>query len=407
MSGTKDTFDLRAEEDAARRLNVGRVLPSAALSGTNSRAKHSELIGKPFLRQKVEAASKSHGIKFDEEATLYLTGAIESSLRSLINLTRAAQLHRTSSSHLHAPPMAKTASKSSAEKEDRPMWSLTLRDDPNAVIEALNRRNRDAEQEFRKMRMDRLARDAELQKARERQAAQSQTAEVSPPSPATAAASPAESSSAPSTPAKPLFGASKETPKGTPSSSSSSSKKKSTTKKPSSRDVSAEVQHKMTNLTAMRSAGMGKKYGWMMGNAPAVSSPLAGKKRKAEGAEGKEKDGEKGKARESPLGQDRPNKKARPIPVPTRRMVAVSSPPPPAPGLHVAGSNSNNTPTDKAEPQKVSDDKALTMVDLVFALEHGGLGQAGGLGMGSVSGDVLQSIWARGGPWSEGEGKKQ
>ncbi|OXG09961.1 hypothetical protein C366_06892 [Cryptococcus neoformans Tu401-1] len=405
MSATKDTFDLRAEEDAARRLNVGRVLPSAALSGTNSRAKHTELIGKPFLRQKVEAASKSHGIKFDEEATLYLTGAIESSLRSLINLTRAAQLHRTSSSHLHAPPMAKSSSKSSDEREGKPMWSLTLRDDPNAVIEALNRRNRDAEQEFRKMRMDRLARDAELQKARERQAAQSQAAEAASPSPTTAAVSPTESSSSPSTPSKPLFGAAKETPKGTPS-TSSSSKKKSTTKKPSSRDVSAEVQHKMTNLTAMRSAGMGKKYGWMMGNAPAVSSPLAGKKRKAEGAESKEKDGEKGKARESPLGQDRPNKKARPIPAPTRRMVAVSSPPPPPPVLNTAASNPNNTTTDKAEPQKVSDDKALTMVDLVFALEHGGLGQAGGLGMGSVSGDILQGIWAKGGPWSESEGKK-
>lgn len=50
---------VQAEEDAARRLNVGRVLPSAALSGTNSRAKHTELIGKPFLRQKVEAACMS------------------------------------------------------------------------------------------------------------------------------------------------------------------------------------------------------------------------------------------------------------------------------------------------------------------------------------------------------------
>ena len=302
--------------------------------------------------------------------------------------------------------MAKSSSTSSDEKDGKPMWSLTLRDDPNSVIEALNRRNRDAEQEFRKMRMDRLARDAELQKARERQASQSQTVEAAAsPFPATAAVSPAESSSSPSTPSKPLFGATKETPKGTPP-ASSSSKKKSSTKKPSSRDVSAEVQHKMTNLTAMRSAGMGKKYGWMMGNAPAVSSPLAGKKRKAEGAEGKEKDGEKGKASESPLGQDRPSKKARPIPVPTRRMVAVSSPPPPPPAPSAAANNPNNTTTDKAEPLKVSDDKALTMVDLVFALEHGGLGQAGGLGMGSVSGDILQGIWAKGGPWSENEGKK-
>lgn len=71
---------LQAEEDAARRLNVGRVLPSAALSGTNSRAKHSELIGKPFLRQKVEAASMSLTLAFLTLADSRQQRAMESSL---------------------------------------------------------------------------------------------------------------------------------------------------------------------------------------------------------------------------------------------------------------------------------------------------------------------------------------
>lgn len=68
---------MQAEEDAARRLNVGRVLPSAALSGTNSRAKHTELIGKPFLRQKVEAACMSLRLAFPLRAPWLTTSSKE------------------------------------------------------------------------------------------------------------------------------------------------------------------------------------------------------------------------------------------------------------------------------------------------------------------------------------------
>lgn len=58
----------------------------------------------------------------------------------------------------------------------------------------------------------------------------------------------------------------------------------------------------MINLIVMCSVGMGKKYGWMMGNVFVVSFLLVGKKWKVEGVEGKEKDGEKGKVSESLLG---------------------------------------------------------------------------------------------------------
>ncbi|WVO17952.1 hypothetical protein L204_105650 [Cryptococcus depauperatus] len=396
MSSSKDTFDLRAEEDAARRLNVGRVQPSAALSGVNSRAKHSELIGKPYLRQKVENTSRNHGIKFDDESALYLSSAIESSLRSLINLSQSAQIHRTTASHLHTPPICLNGS--TRGKPAKPMWSHSLRDNPNAVLEALNRRNRDAEQEFRKMRMDRLARDAENQKAKERQRerereAMQENQEEHPLVPVSPIGLPTAEISTPGTPSKPVFGAVKETPKGMSTPMTSTSKKKSSKK--AARDVSAEVQHKMTNLTAMRSVGMGKKYGWMIGSQPAISSPLTGKKRKADG-ESKEETMKK-----SPLSQgnvanvpaDRPSKKPRAVPVPARRMIAIATPPLPH-------STSISSQSDK-EPQKVSDDEALTLIDVAFALEHGGLGAAGGQGIGSVAGEVLQRLWARGGPYSD------
>ncbi|WVQ73865.1 hypothetical protein IAR50_003446 [Cryptococcus sp. DSM 104548] len=422
MSNNAQSFDLRAEEDAARRLNVGRVLPTSG-SASTSRAKVSEIVGRPFLRQKVETVSKNHGVKFDEEATLYLTSAVESSLRSLLELTRTAQIHRTSSSHLHPPPLSAPPSKTApSSARPKPLWSHSLTSHPSSVLDALNRQNRDAEQEFRKQRMDRLARDADMQKARERRERAEAFARdngLAPPSGGeghgvgSREGTPGEGSSpstpAPGTPAPP--GTKKKPPKkSTPSTSTPGSGSGS------SRDLSAEVQHKMTNLTAMRSAGVGKKYNWMMGNAPSVSSPLAGKKRKADAAGGAEKGRGKSKLGMSGDAEDekeeeegRKAKKFRGIPVPVRRMVNVLAPPPPP------GQPQNNLPSTPSQAsglqsqqsasgqgagasRQVADDKALTLSDLVFALEHGGLGAAGGQGWGSTSGDALQGVWARGGP---------
>ncbi|ODN80787.1 hypothetical protein L202_02938 [Cryptococcus amylolentus CBS 6039] len=420
MSSNTQSFDLRAEEDAARRLNVGRVLPTAG-SASTSRAKVSEIVGRAFLRQKADAISKNHGVKFDDDATLYLTSAIESSLQSLLELTRTAQIHRTSSSHLHPPPLSEPPSKSAPPSAPpKPLWSHSLTSHPAAVLDALNRQNRDAEQEFRKQRMDRLARDAELQKARERREraeAYARDNGLATPSgvdgnvAGSGDGSPAQGSgSLPSTPAPgtPTASGTKKKPskKSTPSASTPASGSGS------SRDLSAEVQHKMTNLTAMRSAGVGKKYNWMMGNAPSVSSPLAGKKRKAEGAAGGAEKG-KGKSKLGMTGgaaevdkdeeEGRKAKKPRGIPIPVRRMVNVLAPPP-TPGQSHNPYSSTPLQSQQASGQgagssrQVEGDKALTLTDLVFALEHGGLGAAGGQGWGSTTGAALQGVWARGGP---------
>ncbi|WWC59982.1 uncharacterized protein I303_102545 [Kwoniella dejecticola CBS 10117] len=481
MQKTKgDTFDLRAEEDAARRLNVGKAITSnSSITGLNSRAKKTDLIGKTALKEKVDAIAKNHNVTFDPEVSLYLLSTIEERIKTLLQRAIKAQQHRTSSSHLRQPPLT---------KDGRAIWDQRIMSDPNSVMDAVNKMYREEEQEFRKLRMTRLAKEAELQRIKERANSlqpdgiipntfdemsvsgsgggdgggggpstpmgKSSPSSFSTPAVQSAAGASGSAGGGSSTP---MFGAIRE---------SSIKKKPGKNSKMNPRDVSAEVQHKMANATAMRSVGMGKKYGWMTGNAPTISSPLAGtsKKRKAE----KEKEKEKEKAsklkesvtashqaspstpnangsgntpkekdnnndtsaastpgggggaqhsdadgdRERERERERPSKKARPtIPMPTRRLILVEKAVSQSSlninintGAGVGGSASGNG-TEGGEERRVEDDKVLTLVDLTFALEHGGLG---GNGIGNED-EVLKNIWARkGGPWGEDgwEGRK-
>ncbi|WRT65441.1 uncharacterized protein IL334_002384 [Kwoniella shivajii] len=443
MQKTKgDTFDLRAEEDAARRLNVGKAVTSnSSYAGLKSRAKKTDLIGKSALKEKVEAIAKDHGVTFDNEVSLYLLSSIENRIRSLLSSALQAQQHRTQSSHLRTPPIYSSSSSSSGPSrmttsmnEGRSMWSHLVNSDPNSVMDAVNKSYREEEQEFRKFRMTRLAKEAELQKIKERQSSLGPGSDSyinggmgmgmgmgidDQAGPSTPISKP--SSSSINTPigggggggggGTPMFGAIKE--------SNSSSTKKSIKKSLNPRDVSAEVQHKMANATAMRSVGMGKKYGWMTGNVPTISSPLANnsgssssKKRKAEkdsnkqsklkesslfgsGSDTNKADKDKsiepstpnavgsGSTPESEREKDRPTKKHKPtITNPTRRLILTDK-------------DDKSTGTGE---KRVQDDKCLTLVDLVFALEHRGLG---GNGVGKED-DILRKIWAgKGGPWGE------
>ncbi|KAK6906933.1 hypothetical protein I204_00261 [Kwoniella mangroviensis CBS 8886] len=433
MQKTKgDTFDLRAEEDAARRLNVGKSINvSSSISGLNSRAKRTDLIGKVALKEKVDAIAKDHGVTIDPEVSLYLLSTIENRIKSLFSSAIKAQQHRTQSSHLYFPPLTKSSHSDSKSDNTnasgsgnggRAMWSSRITSDPSQVLDLVNKSYREEEQEFRKSRMNRLAKEAELQKIRDRASSLSLNPDdggVGGSGPSTPISKPSPSSY--STPAAggsgggtPMFGAIRES---TTKSGSSSSKKG----KINPRDVSAEVQHKMANATAMRSVGMGKKYGWMTGNVPSISSPLAGggstsKKRKLD----KERDKEKEKSKlssnvttNSPIDRDsnsnsnkqtpepstpntntntsdiekekeRPNKRSKPtIRQPTRRLIMVEK---------------EETEGGDVEDKKVEDDKVLTLLDLVFAMEHNGLD---GKGIGKEE-EILQKVWARkGGPWGE------
>ncbi len=278
------------------------------------------------------------------------------------------------------------------------MWSHRVTSDANAVLDALSRVNKDAEQTFRASRMDRLARETEIQKARERAEKAAEESDV------------VESTSGPSTPGvtksspttvngAPVFGA--------------VSEKKGTKKagKKAARDVSAEVQHKMANATAMSQAGMSKKYSWLT-SVPNVSSPLAGGKKRKAGKEdgggpgvavpdgetsgsgdgdGREKGKQKGKDKEReqqpPNGvspdreeEERPAKRSRAAAVlssPTRRMVVVER-------------------NSKGEERRVQDDRVVTMMDLLFAMERDGLGK----GMGTAD-EIVRRVWATGGNWKD------
>lgn len=221
----------------------------------------------------------------------------------------------------------------------------------------------------------------------------------------------------------------------------------STSKKPkgtSKKAVSADVQLKLSNATAMRSVGLKtKQYSWMT-SAPNVPSPLGSKGKKAKKDKDKDKDKDKGdedpskletnantdakgdegsaamamgntkeerseasggqmgngngngengedrktsgKKRKNPEGRDgnengsRDARPKRPKQMPSvvqRRMVLI-------------GRN------ERGEEKRVADDRALTLVDVVFALERDGVGR----GMGTAA-EVVTKVMSRpGGVWA-------
>ena len=322
---------------------------------------------------------------FDDEAMAYIAFAAESRIRSLLSSSIAAQTHRVSSSHFREPPFQPRFSSSS--RAEKPMWSHRVTSDDNAVLDALSRANKEAEQSFRASRMDRLARETEIQRA--------QKPEPADPSTTVEADSFGVSQNGP-----PVFGA--------------VSEKKGTKKagKKAGRDVSVEVQHKMSNAAAMHSVGMlrKKQYSWLT-SMPNVSSPLSGKKRKAGKEEvlaGTTSEGEPGDGREkgkvqgkeggpgpdgvslSPKEEEgeRPIKRTRGnllLSVPTRRMVLVDR-------------------DARGQGKRIQDDRVVTMMDLLFALERDGLGK--GMGMAD---EIVRRVWATGGIWKDGadEGRGQ
>ena len=333
--------------------------------------------------------AKDHGLVFDDEALDYISLAAESRIRSLLSTAIAAQSHRVSSSHFREPPLQQTSSSSSVPA--KAMWSHRVTSDANAVLDALSRANKDAEQSFRASRMDRLAKETEISRARERAEKAAEDSET------VGSSSPAKESPT-ATNGAPVFGAVREQ-KGTKKAG-----------KKAARDVSAEMQHKMSNATAM---GMfqKKQYSWL-NSVPNVSSPLTGKKRKAGKAGGadegmdphegdyvvgvgagagsgggpeKAKRNIKGKGTEGdqPDGptlqgtdeDERPAKRTRSgllLSAPTRRMVVV-------------GRN------ERGEEKKAQDDCAVTMVDLLFAMERDGMGK----GLGTVD-EIVRRAWAIG-----------
>jgi hypothetical protein len=341
-----------------------------------------------------DKVAKDHQVTFDDESLAYLSMAAESRLRDILTSSISAQQHRTTTSYLHPPPIASASGSGSGSKKEKAMWAVSVNSDPNALLEVLNKQAKDAERDFRTSRMTRLAREHEIERIRERQGggepAQESNNKTSPdedtiPTSATAAAG----ATSPDRSNSPLP---KADVNATPTFGGVSAKKTNRNKKTAT--FSPDVQIKMSNATAMRSTGMGKKYSWM-NNAPNISSPLSGRKKgkkgtqeedTEEGGELGEGDGEGSKKRKksglsNEVGEEngKRQKKRRMPTLPSRRMVPVATPGPPGLG---------------GDEKMVSDDRCLTVADFVFALER-----EGGKGMGTGDEVVRKAMARPGGPW--------
>lgn len=299
----------------------------------------------------------------DDEAMRYLALAAEVRVRSLLSSSIRAQVHRVTSTHKYPPPM-RTAAGGSAP---RPLWSQKITSDPNAVLAALEAQNKEETKAHRKARTEWRARQTEQARAiaaarereereREREGGSNPTAAASPaedteaPASGSAAAAAAAAPKAPTFQAAPTFGAA-------PPPKKPSKAKKSSTKWPSD-----ALQHKSTNSTAF-SMIRGKKYDWVTGGTPANWKTKKDKKDKVEGES-------------SPAPE---------VVKPKRVRRRPSSPKPRE--IDVA------TPGDK----RSNDRQALTLADVVFALEHDGEKGAGS------SEEIARRIWARpGGPYGSG-----
>lgn len=376
--GRGQGIDMRAEEEAARRAvrsNVGNI----KFAGSLSRARRTDLFGEQALRARLNhlgwycllsrlTVAHKHKISVDDEAMRYLALAAEIRVRTMLSSAIRAQQHRVTSTHQHKPPMTKAHGSKLAEA----LWSQKVTSDPHAVMQALANANREENKAHRVERTERKARDTELARA----AAAAREREGEPPEASSSAGAGSDTEATPSvgsappaarTPREPTFQAAPTF--GAPPPARKSGK----TKKANPRDFSADVQAKLTNATALMAAGKRKRYAWEVGAMsgafrPQVPSLLSGKRKKG-GEEEKEKEGE------PEVVAPQPKRPKRTISGPHRRQI----------DLEVEGD------------KKGRDDKALTIVDVLFALEHEGSGRGPG-----TTEDVVRKYWTKpGGPYGK------
>lgn len=332
----------------------------------------------------------------DDEAMRYLAMAAEIRVRALLSSAVRTQQHRVHSTHQRKPPM----SKGSGSKAGKPLWSQKATSDTNAVMVALATANKEENKAHRVARTERNARETEIARAqaaakereREREgssvpqeteagaassAAISDSEEAPPSGGASATGAPSAAAASSSTPgptfqAAPTFGA-------------PLPKKSKGGKKGAAKDVSSEVQAKITNATAFMAVGRKRKYAWEMGAGagafkPPVPSLLSGKRKKgaddadSPGPSGAEAPAAAAPAAEASAAAVKPKKAKRTLSGPHRRPIDV------------------HQPGDK----RAKDDTALTVADFVFALDHEGSGR----GMGTAD-ELVRRMRARPQPASQ------
>lgn len=415
--GRGQGIDLRAEEEAQRRAFRSAV-GNTKFAGNASRARHTDLFGEPKLRKRLNeigeclttrangvpalttASAEKHGMAFDDEAMRYLALAAEIRVRSLVSSAVRAQHHRVASTHQHKPPM----SKGSSSKPAQPLWSQKITSDPHAVMAALANANREENKAHRVARTERNARETEIARAeaaRDRERDRDGGSQSNEPAAATTSGGPASESDGPSPspsatkPKEPTFQAAPTFGQPPPT------KKGGKSKKAATRDVSADMQQKMMNATALLQAGGRKRYAWETGAMsgafkPQVPSLLSGKRKKGAGKDDEQAGGAAGGQDGAAGGSGKGGAGAGAGAAGADWADADMAPrPPKRPKRAVTGPHRRPVDLETPGDKKGRDDTALTAVDMLFALEHEGSGR----GMGTAD-EIVARVNARpGGPY--------
>ncbi|KAJ1021776.1 hypothetical protein NDA13_005389 [Ustilago tritici] len=231
--------DLQAEEEAIQHRE--RMEQSQNAREKGAQPDDDELFLQVYpLAYKVHTLAQQHGLSVDAAVLNYLSLAARTRLKNILENMIASSRHRSWSSHQHPPPLIPSTS--------QPMYHEQILSDPLKQLAALEKAERGEEA---RRRRERLARDQE--------------------SSALAAGPGGEDMDMDDATGTPKGEARKRPKKIGPG--------------VAARNMSEDVRKRLADSTAMRNLGGGSsKYSWLSGGStfPSTSSPLGGKKNKAD-----------------------------------------------------------------------------------------------------------------------------
>ncbi|EOQ99042.1 hypothetical protein E3P92_01798 [Wallemia ichthyophaga] len=212
--------DIEAEHEAI--LQSNDILQSRyGLPTRHNRSRTQDFLNNSILRDKIRAAAAPHQLqRVDEDCLQFLALATQARLRHLIELMIQANHHRSASSHVNAPTII----------HGDPLYSQSIRTDTDKQLQALEKIEREDETKARRERVERITVEREEKQFLQSQQQQQQLVEED-----------------------------------------DQKKKKRKKDMSTAKNMSDDVQKKLSDQTALRSAGLAPKYSWLTGGA--VPSP--------------------------------------------------------------------------------------------------------------------------------------
>lgn len=214
--------DIEAEHEAI--LQSNDILQSRyANSIRQQRAHTQDFLNNSILRDKIRAAAAPHQLqRVDEDCLQFLALATQARLRHLVELMIQANYHRCTSSHIVEPTTLPNGT---------PLYSQEVRTDVDKQIQALEKIEREQETKARRQRVERITQEREQMHLLQSQQQQQQFLEED-----------------------------------------DQKKKKRKKDLSTAKNMSDDVQKKLSDQTALRSAGLAPKYSWLTGTS-ASSTP--------------------------------------------------------------------------------------------------------------------------------------